>query len=303
MPPAAPSRTPVVNPLLLGARAVWRVLPVTTRRALLYRRAYGRLPDRRHPRRFSEKLDWRMLHDRRPQLVEACDKLASKDVARAAGVESARLLWSGTDVAELAGVDLGERWVLKPNHRSGGIVHLGEGPADPAQLADVVRGWLDPSSDELRTGEWAYSGARRLLLAEERLGAPGADLEDWKFHVVGGEPVLVQAHHGRFTEHRVRYYRPDWTPTEVTGAAPLGALVPPPPHLAEMLEAAARLGAGWDYVRVDLYDLPEGVRFGELTVYPGSGLTDFLVDDWLDLELGDLWELPVSASTAARRRG
>lgn len=300
-PPARAARP--ASPLAAGGRLVWRALPLPVRRALLYRRAYGRLPDRRDPQRFSEKLDWRLLHDRRPRLVEACDKLASKEVARAAGVASARVLWSGTDVGDLAGADLGERWVLKPNHRSGGIVHLGEGPPDPAALREVVRGWLDPGTDELRTGEWAYSGARRLLLVEERLGAPGADLEDWKIHVLGGRPVLVQAHHGRFGEHRVRYYRPDWTLTDVVGGAPIADVAPPPPHLAEMLAAAARLGADWDYVRVDLYDVEEGVRFGELTVYPGSGLTDFRHDDWLDRELGALWRLPVAASTPPRRRG
>ncbi|WP_299034671.1 ATP-grasp fold amidoligase family protein [uncultured Pseudokineococcus sp.] len=288
-------------------RRVFDVLPVEARRALLYQRAYGSFPRVRLPRTFSEKLNWRVLRDRRPQLVEACDKLASKEVATAAGVEPARTLWSGTDLAELASVDLGERWVLKPNHRSGGIVHFGSGRADPDALAPVVRGWLDVGAEELRRGEWAYGRVRRLLVAEERLGTPGEDLVDLKVHVFDGEPVLVQTHHDRFEDHRVHYYRPDWTPVAVNlHSVGEADLVPPPEHLDEVLEAASRLGAGWDYARVDLYDEPEGVRFGELTVYPGSGITDFRQDAWLDRELGERWTLPraaVAASTAARRHG
>ncbi|MEJ5945051.1 ATP-grasp fold amidoligase family protein [Pseudokineococcus basanitobsidens] len=296
----------VPPPLTAVARQAWRALPVATRRSLVHRRVYGAFPDRRRPRTFNEKLDRRMLHDRRPRLVTACDKLAAKEVAAAAGVLPARTLWVGTDVRDLAGRDLGERWVLKPNHRGGGLVHLGTGRPDVARLADVARGWLDPSTDELRMGEWAYSGARRLLLAEERLGVPGEDLVDWKVHVFDGEPALVQVHHGRFGDHRVRYYRPDWSPTEVgIRAARTADLVPPPRHLAAVLDAAARLGRGWDYVRVDLYAPAEGVRFGELTVYPGSGLTDFPDDPWLDHELGQRWVLPpeVAVSTRLRRRG
>ncbi|MEJ5915699.1 ATP-grasp fold amidoligase family protein [Pseudokineococcus sp. 1T1Z-3] len=300
-------------PHLLAAlsRTIWRSLPVAARRSLRHRQVYGRFP-RRDPRTFNEKVHWRMLHDRRPRLVTACDKLAAKELAVAAGVLPARTLWTGTDVADLAdahraGLDLGERWVLKPNHRGGGLVHLGAGRPDPARLAELARGWLDPSSDELRMGEWAYSRARRLLLVEERLGAPEEVLTDYKVHVVGGEPALVQVHHGRFGDHRLRYYRPDWTPTDVTvrGAAP-APLEPAPDRLAELLDAAARLGRTWDYVRVDLYLVPEGVRFGELTVYPGSGLTDFTRDAWLDRELGARWVLPhdaVAASTASPRRG
>jgi len=287
-------------------RRLFSSLPLAARRALLYQRAYGRFPDRRSPRSWSEKMDWRMLHDRRAQLVVASDKLAAKDVATAAGVDCPRTLWSGTDLAGLADVDLGEHWVLKPNHRSGGLVHFGSGPADPDALAPVVEGWLDVGAEELRRGEWAYGRTRRLLVAEERLGVPGEDLVDLKVHVFAGEPALVQVHHERFTDHRARYYRPDWTPVEVhvhgIGEA---ETVPAPPHLDDVVAAASRLGADWDYLRVDLYDLPDGVRFGELTAYPGSGLSEFRQDRWLDEELGRRWTLPTraAASTAAPRHG
>ena len=50
----------------------------------------------------------------------------------------------------------------------------------------------------------------------------------------------------------------------------LGAPIKPPQHLDRMIEAAESIGREFDFVRVDLYDLPDHPRFGELTFYPGS---------------------------------
>ena len=48
---------------------------------------------------------------------------------------------------------------------------------------------------------------------------------------------------------------------------------------------------------------PDRVVFGELTVYPGSGLTDFREHPELDRELGDRWVLPPDVAPRAARRG
>ena len=42
-----------------------------------------------------------------------------------------------------------------------------------------------------------------------------------------------------------------------------------------MLEVAETLGAAFDFVRVDLYDVGGEVWFSELTPYPGGGLDRF----------------------------
>jgi TupA-like ATPgrasp len=52
-----------------------------------------------------------------------------------------------------------------------------------------------------------------------------------------------------------------------------------------MLAIAAELGAGFDFIRVDLYDIDGEVFFGEVTPYPDSGLGRFLPASF-DTELG-----------------
>ncbi|NEL55940.1 hypothetical protein, partial [Goekera deserti] len=153
--------------------AVVRRLPLAAKRAVLFRRAHGRLPRDRRPVTFTDKVNWRVLHDRRPLVGQLGDKLAMRAYAAQVcpDLPAPRVLWTGTDVAALAGVDLPERWVLKPNH--GTIrVHVGTGPPDLAQLRRVTTGWLDEPLFPER-GEWVYSQARRLLLVEEFLAPAG----------------------------------------------------------------------------------------------------------------------------------
>lgn len=268
-------------------------LPVRIRRARAFETIHGHRPDRRHPRTFSEKVNYRVLYDRRPLLAPTCDKLAMKELARASGadVRIPRTYWSGSDLQELADVDLPPTWVLKPNHSTNARVIFGHGTADAAGLADRTQGWLDPDSHARGLGEWAYDLARRCLVAEERIDDGGRPPADIKVYVFDGTPQLVQVHADRFGRHTKRLYRADWTPLTDQPGYPVSPAAPRPASLDRLLDAAAALGAPYDFMRVDLYEADGVLWFGELTPYPSSGLRAFAPAD-LDREIGDLWTLP-----------
>ena len=281
-------------------RAVVHRLPIAAKRAVLYAEAHGRLPRVRRPRTFTEKLNWRVVHDRRPLIGQLGDKLAMKEYAAATcpGLRIPRVLWSGTDATDLARAPLPERWVLKPNHGTM-RVHLGTGRPDVAALRRITADWLDEPLWPER-GEWVYSQARRLLIAEEFLGRPGKVLTDHKFLVFGGRVRLVQVDSGRLTgSHARRLYTRDWTPVRAhePHIAP-GAVTGPPPTLPEMLAVAETLGGAFDFIRVDLYEIDGAIWFSELTPYPGGGLDPF--DPDLDRVLGGYWELPRRVEVGAR---
>ncbi|MGY2083944.1 ATP-grasp fold amidoligase family protein [Blastococcus sp. SYSU DS0539] len=274
-------------------RAVLRWLPNRPKRALLYREAHGCWPRERRPRTFTEKINWRVVNDRRPLIGQLGDKLRMKEYATRVcpDLSVPRVLWSGTDVRGLAETELPERWVLKPNH--GTLrVHLGSGEPDAEQLARITAGWLDEPLYRDR-GEWVYSRARRLLVVEEFLGEP---LADYKFLVFGGRVRLVQVDTDRFgARHRRRLYTPDWSPLPVVEPhLSLGRATPPPASLPVMTAVAEALGREFDFIRVDLYDVDGAVWFGELTPYPGGGLD--VLDRTLDRALGACWTLPPMAS-------
>ncbi len=276
------------------------LLPTYARRQILFIICQHRVGHFRHPRTFSEKVNWRLLYDRRPLLATACDKLAAKDRAQRLGLRAPKTIWQGVDVAELAGLRLPERWVLKPNHGCG-LIYLGNGPVrDIEELRSRTRHWAGESA-EARKGEWAYTRARRLLLVEEMVGAEATPPADYKVFVFHGEPRLISVERDRFVRHCRRFYTPDWQPlTAQLGVGwrirPLAEIEPRPPSLPKMLAAARLMAGSFDFVRVDLYSIGEEVFVGELTPYPGGGLARF----WprrLDSELGDLWKLPAPTAT------
>ena len=267
--------------------AIFR-LPLRARRHVLFAIHHRRLARLREPRTFNEKLNWRILNDRRPLIAMSCDKLAAKEYAAERGLRTPATLWSGEDVADLAGLVFPERWVLKPNHRSGDV-YLGSGSPDVAALRRVVADWQSWAR-ETDKGEWGYTRARPLLLVEELLG--GAEPPaDYKVHVFGGEPRFIQVDEGRFAVRTQRHYLPDWSPAGFTRTYPLAAARARPAELPALLEASARVGAEFDFIRADFYLVAGEVIFGELTAYPGGGLVPF-TPRAADRILGDWWQLP-----------
>ena len=265
-------------------------LPAQSSRRALFIYFNRRRPDFRNPGTFNEKVNWRILNDRRPLLEWTCDKLAMKEHLHAVpGLRLPQTLWAGANVRELADVELPEYWVLKPNHRSG-LIFFGHGRPDVSSLATITRDWLRPQSEDRH--EWAYSKARPLLLAEELLGTPGSPPSDYKFFVFAGQVAAVQVDTDRHVSHRRRLYRPDWSPLEVSyGNYPLAPAEPPPANLEEMLAIASEIGHPFDFIRVDLYSVDSSTVFGEVTPYACGGLDRFVPASF-DAELGAMWQLP-----------
>jgi hypothetical protein len=268
-------------------------MPSGISRRALFMCHHRRLPHLRHPSTFNEKMNWRILYDRRPILEWTCDKLAMKEYAvKNSSVRAPRTYWSGTDLRELSDVKLPGSWVLKPNNRSG-KVFFGRGEPDIAYLRRLTANWLRPSEGK-DLHEWAYLNARPLLLVEEQLGEPGIAPLDYKFYTFDGEVAIVQVDMDRHTEPSRRLYRPDWTPLDATwGHCRLGPPQQPPANLAEMLAIAGDLGRSFDFLRVDLYNVSGVIYFGEITPYAGSGLNP-LIPKSLDAHLGAKWSLLTS---------
>jgi hypothetical protein len=261
------------------------------RRTLLYRQATGHLPPLLRPRTFTEKLNWRITWDRRELLAPTCDKLAMKEAALPLSpglVRVPRTFWAGTDVRELAEVDLPDRWVLKPNHSCARVL-FGEGPADPGRLAAATSGWLAERYWR-KSDEWAYRRARPLLVVEERIGKGADDLADLKVVVTDGVPRLIGVHTDRRDGLRIRLHTPEWRELPWSWGYPFGPRAPRPERLGELLAVAAALGRDFDMLRVDCYEVDGELWFGELTPYPGAGLCR--IEPGLDAWLGERWTLP-----------
>jgi hypothetical protein len=285
---------------------IFRHLPLSLRRHLLFFRAFGEWGNFRNPQTFREKAQWRTINDRRPRLAFVQDKLAAKDYAQtiAAGLnEPLRIpetYWAGTDLRELQALahKLPSRWVLKPNH-SAGRYCLIDAPLSPRQWEELIRtcsAWVKHDEEELAMGQWAYGQARHLLIAEERVGDGVNAPNDFKVACFDGVPGYYFWANRETVRTRYSFFTPDGV------RLPWGAsndieyndhgdeTVFPELLLDRMLRIASAIAAPFDWIRVDFYVDGETLWFGELTLYGAGGL--YVIDPENNERFGALWQLP-----------
>lgn len=283
------------SPRRARLRSLVEGLPAPLARNLLFIYAHRQLPRRRHPRTFNQKLNYRVLYDRRPLLTMASSKLQSKVYAESFeldGLKIPQTLWSGRNLADLDGKVLKVDWVIKPSHRSGLVRGGGPGAVDVSSLGIDPVAWL--AEREYRLSKlWGYKNVRREFIVEQRISAESGEgyPDDIKFFVFDQTVRMIWVDSGRYTEHQTRTcYTPDWEILPYDLGAPRADRIPPPANLKVMIEIAEKLASEFDFVRVDLYQEGETVVFGELTAYPFGGLTPWSYE--IDNHLGEVWSLP-----------
>ena len=291
---------------------LFRHLPLSLRRHLLYLRALGRWGNFRSPRLAGEKAQWRILNDRRPLLAFVEDKLASKEYVKSA-LDKAGLLeqirfpetyWVGTDLRELQALahKLPARWVLKPNHSCGRVILI-DSSAEPLNweaISAISSRWLERDEEELVMGHWAYSQARHLLIAEGRVDSVGVGPIELKVLNLNGEPQYY------FHEDRLNHsglydcYLPDGT------RFLWGEGDNPSQHYPELvddvrrllLHAARAISVPFDEIRTDFFLWEGRLWCSELAAYTTSGLSRTAGD--IDAWLGANWQLPNLATQDPR---
>ena len=304
--PAKP-RMPIALIHPLGP--LFRRLPLSLRRHLLFFRAFGTWGNFRTPKTWREKMQWKILNDHRPLVAWTADKLAQKEYVRTstvgrtdASIRIPETYWVGTDVRELQGMAhrLPARWVLKPNHSSGrvALVDSHRTPVDWSVLRRIGATWLQPDEETKVFGHWAYAQARRLLFAEERVGSGDTPPDDLRFTYFHGLITGVNWSHGYGTsEYRTSSYEEDLiTRTDVGNPDDFGADTPTPldrvgaASKRQILRTMEPLGAPFDAVRIDGYLVEGQLWFGEFTIYSNSGLG--FVDPAANRAVGAHWQLP-----------
>ena len=128
------------------------------------------------------------------------------------------------------------------------------------------------------------------IIIEPLIGNDNSSILDYKFFVFRGKIACIQVDSGRFTLHTQDFFDCMWRPLPFHSSIPKSSILPiKPKNLNMMCEAAEELGREFDFVRVDLYDLPDGPRFGEMTFSPWAGFQRFSPREF-DFWLGEFWK-------------
>jgi hypothetical protein len=269
--------------------SVRAVLPPEPSLSLSYLRSHGRWPDLRHPKTFNEKIQYRKLHDRNPLLPILSDKVLVKNYVREKLGDAwvTPTLWCGKKLPPRSQRDWPVPFAIKANHGCKRNIFVREPEPDWGTIELACDQWIKNRQNPLLL-EWAYSEIDPLILVEPFHGSPPELNYEYKFYVFSGRVEYIHVIIKRFKVETIRFYDRKWIAQDIAYGLPLEQEeVPPPPHFSELRDGAEALGAGFPFVRVDLYDQDRPL-FGEMTFYPCSGSIGFSPRSW-DLKFGELW--------------
>jgi hypothetical protein len=261
-----------------------------------YRLQLGRKLDLKNPKRFTEKIQWLKLYNRKNEYTTMVDKYAAKEfVANKIGEQyiiPTLGVWNHFD--EIDFDLLPEQFVLKTTHGGGGggiVICKDKATFDKNKARNVLEGSLKHGIYTTYR-EWPYKNVPRRIIAEKYISnGYDEELTDFKFYCFNGEPRYCQVIADRHTKETIDFFDMDWSHQGFYGlnpaSEPAAKPAAKPAAFEKMKEIARMLAKDTQFVRVDLYAVNDANYFGELTFYPASGLGVFTPDS-ADFDLGKL---------------
>jgi len=255
----------------------------------------GRWPNFGRPQTFTDKVQARKLYDRNPLFPTMVDKADVKALIteRVGPRYAVPTQWVGKHLRDVDWSKIRLPAVVKPTHASGVGRMLRNGADVDALLArDPSDAWL-AIDHAAYNREWAYSQLDPRIIIEPMLLVDGHVPPDYRLFTFNGRVSHIEVDFKADGETFYCNYTPEWEKLPFHDPAYHGYFdgeVPVPSRLAEMIMIAQVIGAGFDFLRVDLYACDDWVRVGELTLYPGGGFDAFDPPEY-DLLLGRKWRL------------
>ncbi|UVT16965.1 MAG: hypothetical protein H8K04_05275 [Nitrospira sp.] len=256
-----------------------------------YVRVHGRHLNLTNPLTFTEKLFCRMLSLNRkpiPRFTQVSDKFSARAyVASKIGEEYlVKLLWHGETPGMIPFDSLPEEYVIKTNHGSAQVIVV-KGAPDRRDIIDKLAVWLNRNYYwSAREGQY-YDIKPRIMIEEYLKFQDGSGPLDYRFWCFGGQPEVIQVDNHA---HDINpFFDAQWNQLDLyyreQAARPS---VQKPKNFEQMLELASKLSAGFDFVRIDLYNIEGKIYFGEFTLTPTGGLLKLRPEIWDD-KLGEKW--------------
>ena len=217
---------------------------------------------------FDDKLNWLMIHDSTKLKSKCADKILLHKFSKfILGKDYCnKILKIYKNANEINLTELPDKFVLKTNHGSGfNIIVTNKSLINIDKAKKMLSDWM--KIDYGSGGEFHYSYIKRKIFAEEFIGET---LKNYKFLCYYGKPKYVYV---SIKEHGNKYrnfYDMDWNllPFVCLSKRHPTYKYEKPKFFELMKKMAAKLSKRFIFVRVDLYELENEVRLGELTFTP-----------------------------------
>ncbi len=261
---------------------------------LMLARHLGYWPHIRHPRSFNEKTAHLKLFLPHTVPARLVDKWAVREwVAERVGEKYLNAVFGVYERSEDIDFSrLPEQVVLKATHGSAmNVIVRGREGGEADAVRRTCRRFLGQRYGWNTNESW-YADVPPRIMAERYIEQSGRTLpDDYRFFVFGGKMAFVEVDCNRKTDKATNTNLDrKWNVMPFVQHPPVDPHVPRPECWEEMVAVAETLGAGFPFVRVDLY-CPDGktILFGEMTFAHAAGWSPFLPDSFHDFALGGLW--------------
>lgn len=263
-----------------------------------FRARFGRKLDLKNPKTFNEKLQWMKLYNRNPVYTMMVDKYLVRNYVREIIGEEYLIpllgVWDDPDKIDFDKLPM--QFVLKCNHNSGlGMcICKDKNKLDIEKVKNDLRKGL--KQDYYLTGrEWPYKNVPRKIIAEKYMvDESGYELKDYKYYCFDGKVRIVMINSDRMSslETKANYFDENYQPLDfVWGYENANIPLAKPEKFEEMKSLAEKLSEGIPHVRIDFYQTPQGIFFGEMTFFDGSGFDAIEPIEW-DYKIGSWINLP-----------
>lgn len=258
----------------------------------------GEKLDLNNPKTFNEKIQWLKLYDRNPEYIKMVDKYQAKlYVANVLGnqyVIPTLGVWERAEDIEWE--SLPNQFVLKVTHDSGGLVVCKDKRCLDKKAAIKKLNKSLKQNYYLMHREWPYKDVPKRIIAEKYMSdKSGKSLIDYKVHNFNGVPKMILVCSDRFSDKGLceDFYDINWKKMNLTRPAYRTSddKLACPQQLDSMLNLSRKLSEGYPFMRTDFYEIDGKLYFGEITLYPASGLSKYSSKEW-DYTLGRWIELP-----------
>ena len=232
-----------------------------------------------------DKINWLVIHDTNELKGKCADKILLHEYSKKKlGKDICNKIlkiYNNTDEININ--ELPNQFALKTNHGSGyNIIVHNKSDFNLEEAKKKLNRWLSIDYGE-KGAEFHYSFIKRKIFVEEYFGSSPIN---YKFLCYNGEPkYLYTAIKNEFGN--ANFFDMEWNPLDFNCLSPpLPINTFEKPKLFEKMKNIARiLSSDFKFVRIDLYELNNEVKLGEMTFAPMNS-NFFCKNKTHEIELG-----------------